>query len=132
MTSHSAPVSGKPTTAVEPAWLRYGSVIGLPVVGAAIGWALVLAAGWIADLPWAPFQGPFELVASLPQPQGTLAVAGLGALAGLGFLSLLVNDRLRVTVTAERIELRRGLRDLSTVEGSRVDAALFDLSLIHI
>lgn len=128
MTSYSPPVpaAGKAAVAVEPAWLRYGSAIGLPVVGGALGWLLALAAGWIAGLPWAPFQGVFELVSSLPQPHGTLGVAGLGVLAGLGFLSLMIGDRLRVAVSAEQIELRRGLRDVSTVPGSRVSAALLD------
>lgn len=126
MTQDSSPVTGNATLAVEPVWLRYGSVIGLPVLGGLIGWLIALTAGWVAGLRWAPFQGPFELIASLPQPAGTLGIAGFGVLAGIGFSSLMAADRLSVTVAPERVEFRRGRRAPSEVAGIEVDAAFLD------
>ncbi|MFR9732190.1 hypothetical protein ACL03H_23440 [Saccharopolyspora sp. MS10] len=126
MTKDSAPAAGSPSVVVEPAWLRFGAPVALPVLGAVAGWLLALAAGVVAGLPWFPFQGPFELVASWPQPQGTIGLAAFGALAGLGFTSFLINDRLTVTVAGDRVELRRGRRAPIEVEGARIAAAFAD------
>lgn len=126
MTQDSSPVTGNATVAIEPAWLRYGSVIGLPVLGGLIGWLIALAAGWVAGLPWAPFQGPFELIASLPQPTGTLGIAGFGVLAGIGFSSLMAADRLTATVASDRVEFQRGRRTPFEVDGPEVDSVFLD------
>lgn len=123
MTRNSAPAQQTATVAVEPSYRRYGAWIGLPVAGGLLGCLVTLLAGWVAGLPWAPFQGPFELVASLPQPHGTLAVAGFGMVAGLGFASYMATDRLAVSVTAEGVELRRGRRPAQTIDGTCVRTA---------
>ncbi len=109
--------------AVEPGYRRYGAWIGLPVAGGLLGCLVTLLAGWIAGLPWAPFQGSFELVASLPQPQGTLAVAGFGVVAGLGFASFMATDRLAVAVAPGNVQLHRGRRPAQTIDGDSVRTA---------
>lgn len=40
--------------------------VGFPLLGAAVVWGLKSIAGWVAGLSWAPMQGPFRLVSSIP------------------------------------------------------------------
>lgn len=47
----------------DPGWTWIIVWLGFPLAGALVLWALKLAAGWVAGLPWAPLQGPFELAA---------------------------------------------------------------------
>ncbi|MFH8406743.1 hypothetical protein ACH4FX_18395 [Streptomyces sp. NPDC018019] len=61
---------------------------GFPVLGAGALWLLSRAAGWVASLPWAPLQGPFKLVASLPEPQASIGALAVGALLGLALAFL--------------------------------------------
>ncbi|MEU4199581.1 hypothetical protein [Streptomyces sp. NPDC045470] len=56
---------------------------GFPVAGAVALWLVSRAAGWVASLPWAPFQGPFKLVASAPEPLLSIGAAAVGVLVGL-------------------------------------------------
>ncbi|MCO1598008.1 hypothetical protein M8C17_22935 [Micromonospora sp. RHAY321] len=84
---------------------------GFPLLGAAAGGLLALAAGWVAGLPWAPLQGLFELLDRLPQPQATAGTAGVGALAGLVVAGIGTAERLIVTVDAAQVRLRRAGKD---------------------
>ncbi|MFK8848670.1 hypothetical protein [Streptomyces sp. Ac-502] len=56
---------------------------GFPILGAVALWLAGRAAGWVASLPWAPFQGLFKLVASAPEPLLSIGAAVAGALVGL-------------------------------------------------
>ena len=78
-----------------------------PIVCVAIGLALPWVARWVADLPWAPFQGPLKLVASMDVKWGlTLGIiAGLGI--GLALAIATIRDALRVTVTATGISVEK-------------------------
>lgn len=82
--------------------------IGFPVAGAAIGWVLKAIADWVASLAWAPFQGPFKLVASIAEPQATIGALAIGAVGGLVFAYLGARDSLTVTVADDRVTLARG------------------------
>ncbi|GAA2788636.1 hypothetical protein GCM10010470_24090 [Saccharopolyspora taberi] len=103
---------------VEPALVRYGSWIVCPLLGAGLGWLLRAVAGWVVSLPWAPLQGPFELLQSIPEPAGTLGAMGLGVLAGLAFALLWAVGRLAVTVSDERVEWKRDDRTESADRAS--------------
>ncbi|MFD7914859.1 hypothetical protein ACFV30_29750 [Streptomyces sp. NPDC059752] len=55
-------------------------------VGAGVGWLVKTLAKWIVTLPWAPLQGPAELLTELPEPALTIAVVCAGALLGIGIV----------------------------------------------
>lgn len=114
------------TVAAEPPALRYGAVVGLPVLGGVLGLLVALLTHWVAGLPWAPFQGAFTAVASLPQPLGTIAIVVFGVIAGAGFASFTAAERLTATITPEQVELQRGRREARTVDGRQVRAAFVD------
>lgn len=82
--------------------------LGLPPLGAGVGWLLQAIADWVAGLPAAPFQGPFELVASLPQPHAAIGGLAVGGGAGLVLAFLIHIDGLTVGVEGDRIRLKRG------------------------
>jgi hypothetical protein len=82
--------------------------LALPLLGAGIGWLLSAVAGWVAGLPWAPFQGPFKLVASLPQPQVTIGALLLGAAAGLALALVAADERMTIAVADDQLTIARG------------------------
>jgi len=96
------------TVVAEPRWLRALVWIGLPLLGLPAGWLLESVAGWLASLPWVPFQGPFELVASVPEPHATIGALAIGGLAGLVLAILAALDRLTVTVADDQATFTRG------------------------
>ncbi|MER7416581.1 hypothetical protein ABT346_07300 [Micromonospora peucetia] len=98
---------------------------GIPVLGAGAGWLLSKGAGWIAELPWAPVQGLFELVAGLPEPQAGIGGVAVGALGGLLIASVGTAERLAVTVGTEQVGLRRDRADRQ-VERRSVRAVFVD------
>ncbi|MFB9233975.1 hypothetical protein ACFFWC_00240 [Plantactinospora siamensis] len=98
---------------------------GFPLAGAALGGLLSLLAGWLAELPWAPLQSWFELVASVPEPYGLLGAGLLGAVAGLAVAVAGARELLTVEVSREGVRL---LRDgiWSTFPRAGVAAAFLD------
>lgn len=101
----------KPTVIAPPLALRVLVWTVLPPVGAGTGWLLQAIAGWVAGLPAAPFQGPFKVLASLPQPHTAVGALVVGALAGLVLAFLIHADHLIVKVSGDRIRLKRGDTD---------------------
>lgn len=100
------------TTVAEPTWARALVWIGFPLLGAGAGWLLKAMAGWVASLPWAPFQGPFtlvdRLVASFGEPQATIGALSVGAVAGLVLSFVAAEERLTVSVSGDRTSIARG------------------------
>jgi hypothetical protein len=82
--------------------------VGFPLVGAAAGWLLKSLAGWATTLPWVPFQGPLELVGSVPDPYATIGSLALGIVGGLVVAVLAEQDHLRVTVEDDQVTIARG------------------------
>ncbi|NUK79733.1 hypothetical protein HRW23_20490 [Streptomyces lunaelactis] len=77
------------------------------VLGAGLGWLVKIAAKWMVSLPWAPMQGPAELVTSFPEPGLTIGIACLGGLIGLGLVLYGRYEDLSVTVAADSVTLTR-------------------------
>lgn len=77
------------------------------LVGAGLGWLVELLAGWLVTLPWAPMQGPAELVTSIPQPWLTIGLISLGALVGLVAGVAVQQDELSASVSGSEITLTR-------------------------
>ncbi|EFL20095.1 hypothetical protein [Streptomyces sp. C] len=107
MPNESTPAAAAPTEVSEPLWgqLLVCAVFGL--IGAGACWLAKVLATWVVTLPWAPMQGPAELVASIPEPGLTIGAVAVGGLAGLigGFLVKLAE--LSVTVSDTRVVLTR-------------------------
>lgn len=99
--------------------------VGFPLVGAGVVWGLKSIAGWVADLSWAPMQGPFQLVASIPEPWATIGSVALGAVLGLVVAGIAAHERLVVEVFNEGVELLRGGKhksfDRTLVSGAFLD-----------
>lgn len=80
---------------------------GFPLLGAGLGAGLTALSGWIAGLPWFPFQGLFELLDRWPDERAYPIGAGLGLLGGLALAVVAVRDRLTVTVGHHTVRLHR-------------------------
>ncbi|MER7457554.1 hypothetical protein [Micromonospora sp. NPDC126480] len=80
---------------------------GFPAVGAAAGWALAAASGWLVGQEWVPFRWLFVLAARLPDPYAAGGVVALGTIAGLVLAGIANAERLIVSVDRERVRLRR-------------------------
>lgn len=113
------------TVVAQPAGERTVVRVGFPVVGAVLAWLLKLAAGWVASLPWAPFQGLFKLVASLPEPQATIVAVLVGIAAGVVFVLLAERDYASVRVTDDQVTITRG-GSSRNVSRSAIAAAYLD------
>ena len=96
-------------TVVAPAPVERALVwVGFPLIGAGAGWLLQWLAGWATSLPWVPFQGPLELVASVPDPQASIGSLALGIVGGLVVAVLAEQDYVRVTVEDDQVTIARG------------------------
>jgi hypothetical protein len=104
-----AATSGGGATVVAPAPGERALVwVGFPLVGAAAGWLLKALAEWATSLPWVPFQGPLELVATVPDPEATIGSLALGIVGGLAVAMLAEQDYVRVTVGDDQVTITRG------------------------
>ncbi|MCP2328255.1 hypothetical protein HDA40_006762 [Hamadaea flava] len=95
------------TVVATPMADRLVGAVGLPLAGAGVGWLARLAAGWIAGLPWAPFQGVFKTIDSFSEPAATLVTIAIGFAAGVVFAFTAVGEWLTVTVTPASASLAR-------------------------
>ncbi|WP_017540782.1 YqeB family protein [Nocardiopsis halophila] len=101
--STSGGAAGGAAVVANPVWVR----LLLPVLGLGAGLLLKWTAQWIVSLPWAPFQGPLELLESLPEPGATIGAAALGGIGGLVLAYLDDRDTLVVAVRTDRVALTR-------------------------
>jgi hypothetical protein len=95
------------------------------LVGAGAGWGLVAIADWVTSLPWAPMQGPFELMERYSGTPLTIGALVVGAIAGLVLALIGAAERLTVVVNNADVSLRRD-QDTATVERAKVAAAFVD------
>lgn len=104
-----APVSTTPTTTIGLTRIDKAVIlIGAPIVGLVLGWVLPPVAGWGADLPWIPYQGPFELVATWDASWVPLALMGAGAVVGLILAAVIFAHVLAIDVNDEVVTFRIG------------------------
>ncbi|WP_216214454.1 YqeB family protein [Amycolatopsis aidingensis] len=96
-----------PTVLAEPPWLHALYFLGFPALGAGAGWLLRQLADWALGLAWIPFQGPLELIDSIPEPHLTIGVLAVGALAGLALGFVAQHESLTVTLSPDRVVLDR-------------------------
>jgi hypothetical protein len=120
-----APRDGE-TVVSEPASERALVWVGFPVLGAVVGWLLKLISTWVAGLAWAPFQGPFKLVASIDEPYATVGSLAVGLAAGLAVAFIAAWERLTVTVSYDAATFMRGSGVTVRVDRPAVDAVFMD------
>ncbi|WP_199810754.1 hypothetical protein [Streptomyces rimosus] len=75
---------------------------GFPVLGAVVLWLLSRAADWVASLPWAPLQGPFKLISSVPEPQVSIGAAVAGILLGLAIAFFAESEYVTAVIDPEQ------------------------------
>ncbi|WP_157062947.1 YqeB family protein [Actinopolyspora mortivallis] len=95
------------TTVAEPVWLHVLYWIGFPVIGAAAGFVLRLGANWAQNLEWVPFEGPLQLLNSIPEPVATIGAIVLGVIAGIVLAYLAKYEALEVIVSSEKVVFRQ-------------------------
>lgn len=103
----SASFGRDPTTVSDPVLTHLIVWVGFPVLGGVAGWVLSSVADWVAGLPWAPFQGPFELIAEHTGPLTTLLLVVAGVIAGFVVSLSAYGEMLKVVVTDTGVTLTR-------------------------
>ena len=96
------------TVVTIPLWEHIFIWIGLPLLGAVLGWVLRSVVVWGASLSWMPCQKLFNLVASLPEPQGTIGMILMGVCVGLVLAHLTAIDSLKIIIADDYITIERG------------------------
>jgi hypothetical protein len=114
------------TVVAEPASFFVILWLGFPLLGAGAAWLLLLISEGVVSLPWVPFQGVFELVASLPDPQATIGSLAVGAVAGLVFAFLGYLEALTVRVSDEWVVTSRQKATSSVVDAASVTDVFVD------
>ncbi|MFC3491091.1 YqeB family protein [Glycomyces rhizosphaerae] len=107
MSTDNARIGDTATVADHPA-AGPAFFIGLPLVGAALGWGLTFIVEWIVGLRWFPFQGLFELFTDLSTTLQLVVAIAVGLALGLLLAFFAVHEMLKITVDRDRIELKRG------------------------
>lgn len=77
-------------------------------IGGGLGFAIIRLLDLLLGLKWVPFQGPLELINSIPAVIALPVMIGVGLIAGLVFGVMAVREELSVTVTAAEVNLKRG------------------------
>lgn len=128
MRSDASPRSSE-TVVAENVGRRVLIWAGLLLLGAGAGWLLKSIAGWVASLPWAPLQGPFELaerlISSFGEPQATVGALAVGGVAGLVLAFIAEQESLTVAVAHDGVITKRG-GSSARIERTSVDAVFLD------
>jgi hypothetical protein len=96
------PRAGGATELAESAW---AIVLFCVACGAVAGALLPLLARWLLTLPWAPLEGPAELLTSVPEPALTLGTIAVGVLGGLLLGFTAVHESLSVGISGTQVTL---------------------------
>ncbi|MFC4107459.1 YqeB family protein [Micromonospora zhanjiangensis] len=103
---------------------------GFPLLGAGLGWLVRASVGHLVGLPLVPFKAVLRLLAAQPEPRATIVPVAVGAALGLCLAAIGSWERLRVTVTADRVGLRRGGSTREIARGAVRSAYLEDGHLV--
>ncbi|QCD56683.1 YqeB family protein [Streptomyces hawaiiensis] len=113
------PQPGRATELAESAW---AIVLFCVACGAVAGALLPLLARLLLALPWAPLEGPAELLTSVPEPALTLGTIAVGVLGGLLLGFTAAHESLSVRVRDTHVTLT--IRD-SSQEFAREEISVF-------
>jgi len=90
--------------------------------GVALGALIPILARWVATLPWAPLQGPIELLGSTSQPWLAWGRPVLGLAVGLAMAAWIVVDSPVLDIHDHEIHVRRRGQVERVIERAKVDA----------
>ncbi|MFF8597183.1 hypothetical protein ACF061_38465 [Streptomyces sp. NPDC015220] len=96
-----SPRGDRLTVLGQSAWSTMCVYVVLMLAGAGVGWLVGPLADWLVTLPWAPLQGPAELVASIPAPW----VPAAGAVTGLALGCVAQHEQLVIGLSDDRVAL---------------------------
>lgn len=77
--------------------------LGFPLIGLVFGWFLPSIAKWGSSLPWIPFQGPLQLIASYNGAWVGIVTMILGLIAGIVLTLLSFHESLETSVYDDKI-----------------------------
>lgn len=90
--------------------------------GAAIGALLPLLAAWVAELPWAPFQGPLELLGSFNEPWLVWGRPVVGLVLGLSLAAWVIVESPALSIRQDEVQVRRRGQVERVIPRSKVDS----------
>ncbi|MFC4403031.1 hypothetical protein [Gracilibacillus xinjiangensis] len=76
-----------------------------PIIGAILGWYIPTILEWIIKLPFIPFQGILEWLATLESNWIPIISTILGGVAGIFFSNFVFHEILKIIVTDEEVKL---------------------------
>lgn len=76
-----------------------------PIIGALIGWFIPTISGWLIKIPFIPFDGIFQWVASLGGTLVSIIGLSLGIIAGIIFTMYAFTESLKITVSDLDVKL---------------------------
>ncbi|HPU14393.1 MAG TPA: hypothetical protein PLQ19_11455 [Aeromicrobium sp.] len=91
-------------------------------LGAGVGALLPYVVGWAADLPWVPFQGPMELLASFDQTWLAWGRPLIGMALGLAFAGWTIADSPVLEIETACVRVRRRGEVQRVLNRSKIDA----------
>ncbi|MER5556524.1 hypothetical protein ABT001_33545 [Streptomyces sp. NPDC002793] len=96
-----SPRGDRLTVLGQSAWSTVCVYFVFMLAGAGVGWLVGLLADWFVTLPWAPLQGPAELVASIPAPW----LPAAGSVTGLALGLVAQHEQLVIRLSDDRVVL---------------------------
>ncbi|WP_062047723.1 AtpZ/AtpI family protein [Bacillus sp. JCM 19034] len=76
-----------------------------PILGALLGWFIPTIAEWAIKIPFIPFEGVLEWIATLESQWVSVIGVILGVIAGVFFVFYAFSETLRITITDEEVNL---------------------------
>lgn len=96
-------------------------LIGFPIIGALIGWALGPVADWASGIDQLPFGAVTGAIASWDSPWAVVMMIAVGAAAGGGFALYAIHDTVKVLIGPTSLQLTRADKT-STYARDEIDA----------
>lgn len=85
---------------------KYAIHVVPPVLGAVAGWYLPVLARWILQLPWLPYQGIIEKIASYSGVTASVILCIVGIVAGIVLSQFIFYETLRVFINNESVTVK--------------------------
>ncbi|MDN5856098.1 MAG: hypothetical protein L0K86_25300 [Actinomycetia bacterium] len=96
-------------------------LIGFPLVGALIGWAVRPVAEWASGIDQLPFGSITDVIAGWDSLWATVVPIAVGLIAGLAFALYAIHDTVKVTIDRHALTLNQGDRS-TTFDRAEIDA----------
>ncbi len=103
----SGEAGSQAATVVGRGWGEFTLVwLGFPLAAGVLGWFAKPLVQWALGLSWVPFQGPLELIESIPDPVSRYVLLAAGLIIGVVVALTAEGELVRVAVSDERVQIR--------------------------